>query len=91
MKTNYKNIYLRTKQMLTQPAIAWPEVLQEDFSVRDTFRNYLFPIAIWISVIVFLLSLIQYSSLQAVGVGMVHLISTISGAWLTYLIIRGCL
>ena len=32
MKTNYKNIYLRTKQMLTQPAIAWPEVLQEDFS-----------------------------------------------------------
>ncbi len=88
MKTNYRNIYLRTKQMLTQPSIAWPEILQEDFSVRDTFRYYLFPIALGISVIVFLLCLLQYSSLQAFGLGMVNLISTLSGAWLTYLIIR---
>ncbi len=88
MKTNYRNIYLRTKQMLLQPAIAWPEILQEDFSVRDIFRNYLFPITIGISAIVFLLSLIQYSSLQAFGLGIVNLISTLSGAWLTYLIIR---
>lgn len=88
MKTNYKYIYLRTRQMLTQPAIAWPEVLKEDSTARDTFRYYLFPIIISLSAIVFLLRLIHYSPLQAFGLGVINFISAVCGAWFTYLIIR---
>lgn len=88
MKTNYKYIYLRTRQMLTQPAVAWPHVLQESFTLKDTFRNYLFPVAAGISVIVFFLSLIHYTTLQAFGLGLINFISTMCGAWFTYLLAR---
>lgn len=88
MKTNYKHIYLRTRQMLTQPAIAWPEVLKENSTFRNTFRDYLFPIATFLSVIVFLIRLIHYPPLQALGLGIINFISVIGGAWFTYLITR---
>ncbi len=88
MKTDYKHIYIRTRQMLTQPAVTWPEVLKENSTVRNTFRSYLFPIAIVLSVFIFLLRLIYYTPLQALGFGIVNFIAATSGAWFTYLITR---
>lgn len=88
MKTNYKHIYIRTRQMLTHPEMAWPDVLKEDFTLRDTFRNYLLPIAITVSVFVFLLYNIHYNPLQAFGLGVINFVSTMCGAWFTYLITR---
>lgn len=88
MKTSYKNIFLRTRQMLTQPAVTWPEVLKEDFTARDIFSTYLFPISVSVATIVFLLCLIHYTFLQALGLGIINFISNICGAWFTYLITR---
>ena len=88
MKINYKHIYLRTRQMLTHPALVWPEALKENFTFREVFHSYLFPVTIGLSAIVFLLGLIHYSPLQALGTGIINLISGTSGAWFTYLITR---
>lgn len=88
MKIDYKNIFLRTKQMLIRPAAAWSEVLQENLPAGYTFRNYLFPLSVWVAVIVFLLSLIYCKPLKAAGLGAINLISTAGGAWIAYLIIR---
>lgn len=88
MKTNYKHIYFRTKQMLLQPATAWSEVWKETATVGIVSRNYLLPVAIILSVIVFLLQLIHHTPLQAFGLGIIHFLTVTGGAWATYRIVR---
>ncbi|MDE7374572.1 MAG: hypothetical protein K2M86_04505 [Odoribacter sp.] len=88
MKTNYKHIFLRTKQMLLQPAAAWSEAWKENATTGSVSRNYLLPIAIILSVIIFLLQLIHHTPLQAFGLGVTHFLTIMGGAWATYRIVR---
>lgn len=88
MKTNYRHIFFRTRQMLAQPAEAWKEAWQEETTPGDMFRHYLLPIAAGLSVIVFLLRLIHYTPWQAFGLGVIHFIAVIGGAWCTYIVTR---
>lgn len=87
-KINYKYIYQRTREMLMKPEHSWSSVLKEDFAPSDIFRNYLVPIALVISICVLLLSLLNYTTLQAVGLALIYLISALSGTWLAYLITK---
>lgn len=88
MKTNYKHIFLRTKQMLLQPAAAWSEAWEENATTGTVFRNYLLPIAIILSVVIFLLQLIHHTPLQAFGLGITYFLTITGGAWATYRIVR---
>lgn len=88
MKANYKNIYERTKQMVLKPQIMWPQVLEEDLTVKEIFRNYLLPITIFTSVFVLLFSFINYTPWQAVGLAFINFISALTGTWFAYLITR---
>lgn len=88
MKVNYKNIYERTKQMVLKPQMMWPEVLEEDWTIKEISRNYLLPIVIITSVFVLLFSFINYTVWQAIGLAFINLISALTGTWLAYLITR---
>ena len=88
MKTNYKHIFLRTKQMLLQPSMAWSKVWEENATVNSVFRNYLLPVTVFLSVIVFLLQLIHYTPLQSFGLGVIHFAAAMGGGWATYLLVR---
>lgn len=88
MKTNYQNIYARTRQMLLKPEAVWPEVLEEDCTVRDIFYHYLFPLTLATSIFVLLFSLFSYTVWQAIGMAIIQIISALGGIWCAYLIIR---
>lgn len=88
MKIDYKYIYFRTREMLTNPALIWPEVLKENLTFREVLYSYLLPITISLSAIVFLLGLMLHSPLHALGTGMINFISNLTGVWFTYLITR---
>lgn len=88
MKIDYKNIYKRTKIMLLHPEILWPEILTEKQSPKTTFYGYLLPIIVLTSTCVLLLSLIHYTLIQAIGLGIIELISSFCGTWFAYLITR---
>lgn len=74
--------------MLLHPEILWPEILTEKQSPKTTFYGYLLPIIVLTSTCVLLLSLIHYTLIQAIGLGIIELISSFCGTWFAYLITR---
>lgn len=88
MKIDYRYIFERTRQMLMKPVMAWPHVWEENRTGKEMFRNYLLPIVLVISILVFLFSLMSYTVLQSIGLAFINLVSSLSGTWLAYLLIR---
>lgn len=88
MKTDYKNIYRQTRQMLLHPEISWPQTLREHLSCKTIFYRYFLPLNLFISVCVFLIGLPSYTVVQAAGLSMIGLLSSFFGTWFAYLIIR---
>lgn len=88
MKKGYQNIYQRTKRMLLEPGTLWPSLLEEYPSQKMIFRQYLFPIAGVTSALVLLFSLLHHTPVQAIGLGVIDLISSLCGTWFAYLINR---
>lgn len=85
-KSDVKDIYRRTKVLLTHPEKMWPSVLQERRPAKELFRAYLLPLAITTSVSVLLCGLIQHSFWVSLGLAAVNLLATTGGSWLAYLI-----
>lgn len=87
-KINFRYIYDRTKQLLVNPDTVWPHALEEHNTEKDIFLNYLIPIALSTSILVLLLSLLNYNFLYAGGIAIINLLSVILGSWFSYLITR---
>ncbi len=87
-KINFKYIYERTLQLLLKPESEWPHALEENNTEKEIFRNYLIPIALLTSVMVLLLSLLNYNFLQSGGLAIINLLSATLGCWFSYLITR---
>lgn len=87
-RVNFKSIYRRTKELLLKPESIWPTVLEEEYSPRDVYRNYLIPVAILSSLCVLLISIVPYNFFQASGLAIINFISGTLGIWFSYLITR---
>lgn len=90
-RIDYKHIYRRTRQFLMKPEIAWQQVMEENIPVRGLFQDYLLPIAVVTSLLVFLLSLLHVTVFQAIGLGIINLISILCGIWFSFLIMKAYL
>jgi len=88
MKTDYKNIYTRSRLILLQPDHIWPALLEETTTMKNLFFNYLFPVVVLSSLLVLALSLIRYNLFQAIGLSVINLTSALCGTWFSYLITR---
>lgn len=85
---NFKHIYERTKLMLINPAKGWQEVMDEYYTEKEIFRNYLIPITVIASIAVLASGFIDYKPFTAIGFGITNLVSGIAGTWLAYLVTR---
>lgn len=88
VKMNFKHIYERTKRMLTKPEAEWKKLTEEFPNLKETFRNYLFPIAALSSLTIFLLGFFHYTAMQTIGYGLINLLSSIAGIWFAYLLTK---
>lgn len=88
VKIDFKYIYGRTRRMLTKPEIEWDKVAGESPGLKETFRNYLFPVAVLSSLTIFLFGFFHYSVMQTVGYGAINLISSMAGIWFAYLLTK---
>ena len=74
--------------MLTKPETEWDKVADEYPGLKETFRNYLFPVAVLSSLTIFLFGFFHYSMMQTVGYGAINLISSMAGIWFAYLLTK---
>ncbi len=74
--------------MLVTPETEWDNVADEYPSLKETFRNYLFPVTVLSSLTIFLFGFFHYSVMQTIGYGLINLISSTVGIWLAYLLTK---
>lgn len=74
--------------MLVNPETEWDNVADEYPSLKETFRNYLFPVTVLSSLTIFLFGFFHYSVMQTIGYGLINLISSTVGIWLAYLLTK---
>ena len=88
MKIQYKKIYERTREMLVHPAGTWSEVMSERTDMQRLLYEYFLPVASFCAVMVFLCSLIGHGVVQAAGMAVINLASSLLGTWIAYTLIR---
>lgn len=88
IRINFKYIYDRTQRMLTKPETEWDKTGKEYSSPKETFRNYLLPVAILSSLTIFSFGFFHYTVMQTIGYGFINLLSSATGIWFAYLLTK---
>lgn len=87
-KIDFKYIYERTRRLLTHPEAEWKIIADEYEDLREVLKNYLIPLATISSLSIFLFGFFHYSTAQTIGYGLINLVASVAGIWLSYLITR---
>lgn len=87
-KMNFRNIYERTRRMLTKPETEWGIITDEYCCLKDVFRNFLLPVTVISSLSILLFGFFHYTVMQTIGYGIINLLASVIGIWLSYLITR---
>lgn len=88
MKIQYKTIYKRTRDLIIAPSESWRSILKEQTSQQQLINNYLLPLTIACSLLVFPISLFNYSVLQSIGLSFINLLASVIGTWIAYLLVK---
>lgn len=88
MKIQYHDIYKRTRGMIFTPVECWSEIQKKRTDTKDAIRSYFIPAISLYSILYFPISLSSNTFLQALGLAAINFISSLTGTWLAYWLIR---